>query len=909
MTVSTTASSITHPGNGATTSWSYNFIIPTADDVEVWTTVVATDEVTVLTPAEYTITGLDNEAGGTVEYPLSGTPVPSGTSLTIARAVPYTQIYQFSNQDRLWAEKLEAALDRMEMQIQQLGDNATIEAIQALIEEFILDYGGVDVVGGEVMLSRANLQAVNTLFPASVTAVWVLGYASGTSGPAMKFKKLSGAPTTVTAAHVQTVAGEWFELDMPIVTVAMCGGNTNDTVTAANFINKPMIIPAGATATLTITPTTASTDTTRNAVMQDAITWFGSCIQGNNSISIINVSETGGIDVQGQLTFEDPSTGSSSPGILRFQMPATYTVAGVEPQITAIDFESVVSGTSVIAAPAYGGLVAASMNNLGTGYAGPSFNVPVTASKAGTGTVATAYTSGGVITALVIDDPGTGWVAGETATFDFTGGGGSNASVAAYIVNPNVVPVTITLDAALPSNIAVGMPFGIRGATGDDGGTNTDGGAINGAFIVTAFDSTNRRVSFNLTSIAGAQVDCSGGIAGAVTFPGAWINVRGGYEGGSREGYMNVGHGTEVQFARTFVCFDPSATDYPYKTNQKGLWSGALGGRVHTFSGVTAFVGFPHSQIRFVQAGPSYLNRIRLGGGILGGTGLTVQNGGSCQVASGAIGGLRTNGALAGMGCYVQLGGTDFGACGTGVAAPGGIISYETCNLTGCETGAEATLGGVASGEATATLKRCKTGVSYNLGGRVIQLASLVTNSRTAAGTTDSNYWARGGWWASGTGTTILRRRHLINTGAKAGATAGWTVGGGAVDTGTIATMAAGGTAATLVVPVPFLDIGDSILSWSLVGQMDSAGNAVTLDASLRKMTASASGVADALVGPAMTQINVTADTLVSQVNSATTLSSAEDVADGESFYFLITGTTGAATTITLTGIEIYTGQ
>ncbi len=143
-------------------------------------------------------------------------------------------------------------------------------------------------------------------------------------------------------------------------------------------------------------------------------------------------------------------------------------------------------------------------------------------------------------------------------------------------------------------------------------------------------------------------------------------------------------------------------------------------------------------------------------------------------------------------------------------------------------------------------------------------------------------------------------QQRMLNTEAKIGATAGWTLGGGAVDTGLMATMVASQTAGTLIVPIPGLKVGDTITAFSVVGQIESAGGAVTLDAALRKITAAAADVVDASVG-AITQISVTADAIVSAAKSAL----AEVVAADETFYALLTGTTAASTDIALQGLTV----
>lgn len=136
---------------------------------------------------------------------------------------------------------------------------------------------------------------------------------------------------------------------------------------------------------------------------------------------------------------------------------------------------------------------------------------------------------------------------------------------------------------------------------------------------------------------------------------------------------------------------------------------------------------------------------------------------------------------------------------------------------------------------------------------------------------------------------------------AKVGATAGWTVA--AAGNTALVTCAASQTASTLIIPIVGLKAGMTITSFHLVGQIESAGGAVTVDADLRKHTAAAADVSDASVG-AITQLSVTADAIMSVTNTEKA-GLTEVVAADESFYVLITATTAASTDIALQGVAI----
>jgi hypothetical protein len=124
MTVTSTSSSTTLIGNGSNITWPYSFKIPDVPSLVVQITDTL-GVVTTVASGAYSVSGLGLSAGGTVTYPLSGSPLPSGYRLTIKRAVPLTQLTQINNLDGLYAQSLETALDRAVMMIQQLQDQIT----------------------------------------------------------------------------------------------------------------------------------------------------------------------------------------------------------------------------------------------------------------------------------------------------------------------------------------------------------------------------------------------------------------------------------------------------------------------------------------------------------------------------------------------------------------------------------------------------------------------------------------------------------------------------------------------------------------------------------------------------------------------------------------------------------------
>lgn len=137
-----------------------------------------------------------------------------------------------------------------------------------------------------------------------------------------------------------------------------------------------------------------------------------------------------------------------------------------------------------------------------------------------------------------------------------------------------------------------------------------------------------------------------------------------------------------------------------------------------------------------------------------------------------------------------------------------------------------------------------------------------------------------------------------VAAGAKVGATAGWVLGGGAVNTGNMATLPASQTASTLIVPIPMLQEGQSITGWYMVGNVTSSGNTVTIDGDLRRLDAASGGPTDNSYAT-QSQFTATTNTILSSSNCGKG-GSATVWGASRTGYLLVTATTGAACTVTL---------
>ncbi len=117
MTVTTSTNRRTYTGDGSTTAFAYNFKILASSDLNVFTRLIASPftETQQTESTHYSVSGVGAALGGTVTM----TSAPANTlQLVILRAVPQTQLTDYTANDAFPAETHEEALDRLAMIVQ-----------------------------------------------------------------------------------------------------------------------------------------------------------------------------------------------------------------------------------------------------------------------------------------------------------------------------------------------------------------------------------------------------------------------------------------------------------------------------------------------------------------------------------------------------------------------------------------------------------------------------------------------------------------------------------------------------------------------------------------------------------------------------------------------------------------------
>jgi len=374
MTITNETSAVTLPGNGSATSFAYNFQIPYQADgvtpaVLAYTTSAAGVVDYLVLNTDYSITGVGQAAGGTVTYPLSGSPLASGASISILRDLNYVQTYAFTN-TKVNGQQLTRALDTLEMQIQQLreqlsnitttldivpdpfefspltnqelgapvesnietltGWDAGVELVTSLVAPagFTYKLGGVSQGSGT---GRATVgmtaQILGTSSAAFSTTLAATLYA-GTQGATWSVTTKDDSPPPPTGTIVSSVAG---------LNAALAAAVGGETISCTPGTYTGMVMPTGKTYTSAVIVT--STDLGNPAVIRNFsltgitnLSFVGMALQTWNTTApgffLTNCNDIAVTDchVYGQSLDGDPSNDTGSG----FQVWGTdgFTVTG-----------------------------------------------------------------------------------------------------------------------------------------------------------------------------------------------------------------------------------------------------------------------------------------------------------------------------------------------------------------------------------------------------------------------------------------------------------------------------------------------------------------------------------------------------------------------------------------------------
>lgn len=364
MTVSTTLNKVIYQGNGSSTVFAFSFPGVVASDIQVYFT-DASGNVTLLASSAYTLsltaaTGTNpTGAGGSVTYNPSGTPIATGTTLTILRTLPFSQLTSFANQGNLWQPVVEQAFDYSMMAIQQVEQQVgqqltvpvsdpvpgTIPAVAQRASKFLaFDASGNPIASNTgatttpvssamaPVVAAATLAAGRTAFGLGNVSVEAIGLGLADSSGSLQVQAATVSDSTgqsVTSAfhtsiHFATIA---ITYTLPRANTLFNGfmftvSALTDTVTFT--INAADKFSGGATGTSMLIP--AGTSVTLVTDAAGAGTWFLVNQQQIGLESPLNLQITASV-AGNNLTIaikdrngNDPST--ASPILLAFRSPS-----------------------------------------------------------------------------------------------------------------------------------------------------------------------------------------------------------------------------------------------------------------------------------------------------------------------------------------------------------------------------------------------------------------------------------------------------------------------------------------------------------------------------------------------------------------------------------------------------------
>lgn len=124
MAVQNDKNRIVYPGNGVQDTFDFDFYVADEPNELVVTRIDADNvEFKLLLDIDFAITVSSvDENGGTIQYPISGPPLPADQKIAIERLVTETQPKVLRNQGGFYLNSIEAALDRLTHLVQQLSD-------------------------------------------------------------------------------------------------------------------------------------------------------------------------------------------------------------------------------------------------------------------------------------------------------------------------------------------------------------------------------------------------------------------------------------------------------------------------------------------------------------------------------------------------------------------------------------------------------------------------------------------------------------------------------------------------------------------------------------------------------------------------------------------------------------------
>lgn len=263
MTISNVTSSIRVQGTGLQTTFSYDFyMVSSANAVLVRQDASGLEEQ--ISSADFSITGVTSSSGGTFTYPLAGSAITAGESLTLYRIIAETQDAAIGNQGNFYPSVVEGALDKLTMLVQQMtpeGDygvpflagNPTL--VPGVFRQIELGSGltfSGNVISVSGISGSGSVTQINTgtgIAGGPITGVGTVSLSTFTSG--FVLANFSGATAAPVPVQLAAGTGITFSGTTTSLTLATSGGTV-----AEALITE--VVTSGSTTSVTFSSVTSS---------------------------------------------------------------------------------------------------------------------------------------------------------------------------------------------------------------------------------------------------------------------------------------------------------------------------------------------------------------------------------------------------------------------------------------------------------------------------------------------------------------------------------------------------------------------------------------------------------------------------------------------------------------------------
>lgn len=268
-----------YTGNGTNKSFAYGFKISDEDELKVIMTTVATAVETVLSSSTYTVSGVDNDAGGAVTYPATGSAITSDYTITIIGNTEISQDVDISNSGDFYPSVHEAVFDKLTAICQQQQEE--LDRCVKLTASSTVDPDDY----------LTNIQTYTSTASAAASTATAAAAAAGTSETNAAASALA-ASTSETNAAASALAAQVAEIDWK-------GNWSAGTYYARDAVahNGSSWIVKASVASTTQEPSGTATD------------WDTLALRGNDGTGSGDVSSSVSSSVNNEIVVFDSTTG------------------------------------------------------------------------------------------------------------------------------------------------------------------------------------------------------------------------------------------------------------------------------------------------------------------------------------------------------------------------------------------------------------------------------------------------------------------------------------------------------------------------------------------------------------------------------------------------------------------------